>query len=73
MFILKRLSLVRVVTYVIAYCWVVRQISDEFFRSTFGSPLLLYIAIILAVKCQEIYTNLKSENLNGFEINVFLV
>jgi hypothetical protein len=51
----------------------VQQLSDDFSRSTFGSPLLLYIAINLSVKCQEVYTNVKSAKLNGVLINVFLV
>jgi hypothetical protein len=74
MFILKlleRLSFVRDVTYVTAGCLVVQQFSDDRSRSTFGSPLFLYIAISLAVKCQEIYTNVKNVKLNGVVMNFF--
>jgi hypothetical protein len=73
MFILKlleRLSMVRDVTYVIASSLVVQQLSDDRSRSTFGSPLFLHIAISLAVKCQEIYTNVKNVKLNGVVMNV---
>jgi len=55
MFVLKLLELlflVRDVTYVIAGCLVVQQLSNDRYRSIFGSPLFLYVAISLAVKCQ---------------------
>ena len=63
--------MVQDVTYVIAGCLVVHHISDDRSRPTFGSPLFLYIAISLAVKCQEIYTNVKNVKLNGALMNVF--
>jgi hypothetical protein len=73
MFILKlleRLSLVWDVTYVIAGCLVLQQLSDYHSRSTFGSPLFLYMAFSLAVIRQEIYTNVKNVKLNGVVMNV---
>jgi len=69
--LLERLSLVLDVTYVIAGCLVVQQLSVDRPRSTFGSPLFLYIAISLAVKCREFYTNVKNVKLNGVVMNVF--
>ena len=54
----------RVVTYVIAGCLVVRQLSAGRSRSMFQNPLFLYIAISLALKYQEIYANVKSENVH---------
>jgi hypothetical protein len=69
--LLERFSLVLDVTYLIAGCLVVQQLSVARLRSTFESPLFLYIASSLAVKCQEFYADVKNVKINGVVMNVF--
>jgi hypothetical protein len=70
--LVESLSLVRDVTYVISGCLVVQQLPVDRLRSNFGSPLFLYIASSLAVKCQELHTDVKYVKLNGVVMSIFL-